>query len=632
MSQLNNTLDEGLLNDTVEYNLTRLPELTEISGNSDPSGNNIDYSLPGLPVYDPSGNNIDYSLPGLPVYDPSGNNIDYNLPSDNIIDYGLPGRIPGNYDPSGNNIYYGLPGRIPGNYDPSGNYDQYNDQYNNYPGPYTYRNIDLPGGNYPPRPGGNYPPSPPETGINILQFLNSLNSLNSRGSTGSSPGSGPGDSNNTTDLLGSTNYSDIQNINTDQSLENLDEIIDSARENNSNIVSETTNDPVLSKLLDIETNAGIVIVKNFLNYFLNVENAAFLFAIVEQDFLLIKEKYEKYENLTDTVRDLKPTTKFIAENIENIMTYEDFSSESNELSEEASYSSRMEPRLDIQKTKDKYKNILDQLVILHNQNKVTLNSDDYVKTVRQQVVKEVNRYSFTDLLTIGINLQDDKVVKLVKSKKIKLSEKNINDKISNILNVKMFMDILSNMSENDIIIVLTSETVKNSLSQLYLLDYSIFILFRLLSIGIYFLYTENVYKTKDVIIRLKIIENIQLILIKFIKKVKNTINRANMGDVKIPLPSSHIYFGTTDEKTYNQLLDSMLSNIIIPTKIIDLFDLNIIKSSIIKDNKIEYFGNLNEITETYKKMDNNKKYFWLIIVILIIVLLFRSKIFNKLIK
>ena len=68
----------------------------------------------------------------------------------------------------------------------------------------------------------------------------------------------------------------------------------------------------------------------------------------------------------------------------------------------------------------------------------------------------------------------------------------------------------------------------------------------------------------------------------------------------------------------------------IPTKIVNLFDLDIIKSSIIKDNKIEYFGNLNEITETYKKMDNNKKYFWIMLIILIVVLLFKSKIFNKL--
>ena len=252
-------------------------------------------------------------------------------------------------------------------------------------------------------------------------------------------------------------------------------------------------------------------------------------------------------------------------------------------------------------------------------------------THKQIPINEVNTYSFTDLLTISLNLQNNNNIKLVKNNKIYLTEKNINEKISNILNIKMILDILSNMTNDDIIIVLTSPTSKTVFSQLYVLDYIIFFVFRMISLGIYFLYNEDIYKTQDVILRLKIIENIQNIIISFIKKLRETIKRVNMGDTILEVPTiGSLKF--TAKKTYNQLLDSILNNMIIPTKIINLFNLDIIKSNIIKDNKIEYFGNLSEITEKYKNVETNKKYFWIILLILIVVLLVKYRVFNKINK
>ncbi len=366
----------------------------------------------------------------------------------------------------------------------------------------------------------------------------------------------------------------------------------------------------------LELNPIIIFTKNFLNYFLNIDNASFLYAIIENDILLFLEHLNKNNKVEGLISKTNVYNKFILQNFESILVKNDETKIIN-----------------ITETMTNYKTFLDELTTLHDNNKKPINPDNYVNIISQQAIKKVNSYTFEDLLLIMNKVQDGKILKSYKSERTELTEKKIDEKISKLVNIKMFIEFLSNMKDDDIVILLTSGGIKNKLSDLYKLDYSFFILFRVLTLVIYFLYNEGIYKVQDVIIRLKIIQNLQFLFADFIKIIKTTINRVNMGDVKIALPVNSKYIGFT-EKTYNQLLDSILNNIVVPTKIIDLFDLEIIKSGFIRNNNIEYFGNLNtltlnNLTEKYKAIDNKKKYFWITLIILIVVILFKNKIFNK---
>ena len=334
--------------------------------------------------------------------------------------------------------------------------------------------------------------------------------------------------------------------------------------------------PVSNNIFNIfDKPSFIILFKNFINYFINIENCAYIAAIIYDDIYLLKDISNN------------PINMFI-----------------NEYKQE---SLSLNKQIDLKKSVSKV--IID---ISNNQKKNQIN---------KQINNKFNPITVSTINNLFKRFNLSKIYGEFKNPEINGS--TVNSALNNIVNITMLDTILKNMSKNDITTLLNSDEIKNILSQLYILDSFLYFGSRMYGLILVTLLNNNKITIEEVKIRIQIINKINTLISNLLKTLNNRIKNIGKQEEIVQIPSKTPF--VLVETTYNKLINNILNSLTMPKSITDMFVKKGIKlNSFTINNKtqLEFFTQ-DKITNNHNNNQRNMKYFWITILLLIIVILYK---------
>lgn len=356
---------------------------------------------------------------------------------------------------------------------------------------------------------------------------------------------------------------------------------------------ETYNEQIIQQMKAF--NFVIIIIKNLLNEFINLESLTLFTNIIMNDM----------DNL-NSIKIIKTTSgNFIKSKFDEINKMR----ENNNIESESDGIKSTE--ID-NSEKAQYINMI-RIVTYYTNSIKDLKSDiDPSKYTNdklfEQKITSIKNY---DIINKALKTLSETIE--IKQENVEISEPTVVNTIKNLINIDTINKIINNIPSNNMKIIFDMENpiATNIFTKLYIISQTSYIYFRLYPLILYLLFVEGIYGVQDVIIRITMLTQIQKQIRSILNTLKNKLIIVKMEGIIVNVSAINIV-----PKNIIQLIDDFLNNTIVPNNIISLFKVTNITQLFEKTNK-EYFTQNDNLVQ---KQDNNKKYFIFCIIILLAIL------------